>query len=98
MKDNRVYELKFRLSNEEKKELEQLMEESGFINKSAFIRNCVFNREERLNLSLNKKIEVCNKLQELVTFYPDDSRVKETTENVYNLIMGDDLHGGNKSN
>lgn len=98
MKDNRVYELKIRLSNEENRKFGQLMEESGFINKSAFIRDCIFNREERLNLSLNRKVEVCNKLQELVTFYPDDSRVKETTENVYNLIMGDDLHGGNKSN
>ena len=98
MKDNRVYELKIRLSNEENRKFGQLMEESGFINKSAFIRDCIFNREERLNLSLNRKVEVCNKLQELVTLYPDDSRVKETTENVYNLIMGDDLHGGNKSN
>lgn len=87
MKNNRVYELKIRLSNEEKKELEQLMEESGFINKSAFIRDCAFNRKERLNLSLNKKIEICNELQELVKIYPNDSRVKEATENVYNLIM-----------
>lgn len=87
MKNNRVCEVKIRLSNEENKKLEHYMEESGFINKSAFIRDCIFNREKRLNLSLNKKVEVCNKLQELVTFYPDDSRVKETTENVYNLIM-----------
>lgn len=98
MKDKREYEYKMKVNHEEKMIFEHLMEESGFINKSAFIRDCIFNREKRLNLSLNRKVEVCNKLQELVTFYPDDSRVKETTENVYNLIMGDDLHGGDKSN
>lgn len=98
MKDKREYEYKMKVNHEEKMIFEQLMEEYGFTNKSAFIRDCIYNRKKRIEASLSERVQVCNELQALVKSYPNDSRIKEVTENIYNLIMGDELHGGNKSN
>lgn len=87
MKEKRTCEKKIKFTATEDKSVKKLKEEFGFTNESAFMRDCILNVKKRNTLNLKKRIQVCNELQELVKIYPDDSRVKEATENVYNLLM-----------
>jgi hypothetical protein len=60
-----LHNLRVRLNDEEFAQMQTLMDNSGFANKSNFIRNCIFGREIRVvktDASLYKTIEWLTKI------------------------------------